>query len=136
MSSIGMNRVTGQWLRDGAHIQQSINDILTTRLGARVLARDYGSDVPSRVDAPMNAINVLALYADIYAALQPRLGMFGQLGEPRFGLRKMSIVDATVTGSIKLQLTGVVYPNGHKGDRTPSPASRLTSFVVTLAEKP
>lgn len=131
MTSLGLNRRTGGTITDDDHIRQSIEDILTTRVASRVLARDYGSDVPNRVDAPMNDRNVLGLFADIYNALRPRAGMFGILGEPRFRLAQIQVVSATATGQIQLALVGVKYPNAHKGDMTP--ASGTASYLVALS---
>lgn len=132
--SYGMDRATGRWLTGNAHIRQSIADILTTRVKSRVLARDYGSDVPSRVDAPMNEVNKLALFADIHAALQPRRGLYGTLGEPRFAIKQIRIADATVQGRIALVLLGVEYPNGHKGDFTPANGGGLATYTFGLTQ--
>ena len=48
----GMNRNTGAALSDTAHIRQSVQDILSTPTGTRVMLPDYGSDLLSLVDAP------------------------------------------------------------------------------------
>ncbi len=130
MTSINVDRRTGAIVRDRADIRQSVEDILTTRIGSRLLARDYGSDVPSRVDAPMNDRNRLALFADIHDALQPRQGMYGILGEPRFALRRIVVTDASVAGRIVLLLLGVEYPNGHKGDMTPANGAALVELAI------
>jgi len=41
----GMNRFTGQSISESQHISQSIQDILTTPLGSRVMRRNYGSAI-------------------------------------------------------------------------------------------
>ena len=51
---IGMSRETGTALDGNAHLAQSIGDILSTPLGARVMRRDYGSDLPDLIDRPLN----------------------------------------------------------------------------------
>ncbi|NBO96416.1 MAG: phage baseplate protein, partial [Betaproteobacteria bacterium] len=40
---LGINAQTGQPLAGIDHLRQSIRDILTTRIGTRVMRRDYGS---------------------------------------------------------------------------------------------
>lgn len=47
-----MNRETGGAISTVEHIGQSISDILTTRLGTRVMRREYGSLLPDLVDHP------------------------------------------------------------------------------------
>ena len=49
-----MNRETGSAISTLEHIGQSISDILTTRLGTRVMRREYGSLLPELVDQPFN----------------------------------------------------------------------------------
>lgn len=50
----GVNATTGKDLSHFAHIEQSVRDILSTRVGTRVMRRDYGSDLPVLLDAPLN----------------------------------------------------------------------------------
>ena len=50
---IGLNATNGQALSGLDHLRQSIRDILTTRIGTRVMRRDYGSRLPDLVDSPV-----------------------------------------------------------------------------------
>ena len=50
----GMDGTTGAKLAGIDHLRQSIRDILTTRIGTRVMRRDYGSDLPGLIDRPMS----------------------------------------------------------------------------------
>ncbi|WP_375666036.1 MULTISPECIES: GPW/gp25 family protein, partial [unclassified Bartonella] len=50
----GMDRTTGKPLTGIDHLRQSILDILSTRIGSRVMRRDYGSRVAELIDAPVN----------------------------------------------------------------------------------
>lgn len=71
-----MNASTGRALDGMDHIRQSIRDILTTRIGSRVMRRDYGSLVPELIDHPSNAANVLRLQAASIMAIlrwEPRV---------------------------------------------------------------
>lgn len=72
----GMNRESGAGISDLAHIRQSIRDILTTRIGTRVMRRDYGSLVPELIDQPFNGATQLKLMAATIMAIirwEPRV---------------------------------------------------------------
>ncbi|MFK0384988.1 GPW/gp25 family protein [Agrobacterium sp. NPDC090273] len=107
-SSTGVNAVTGAPLTDWGHTQQSIRKILTTPIGSRVMRRDFGSDLPDLVDAKMTRRNVLALYSAAATAIQK--------WEPRFRMRFGKVTSAGPTGAISLEIHGVYYPLGHRGD--------------------
>lgn len=71
-----MNATTGRSIDGMEHIRQSIKDILTTRLGTRLMRRDYGSLVPELIDHPGNAATVLRLQAASVMAIlrwEPRI---------------------------------------------------------------
>jgi len=71
-----MNRVTGANIANTAHLAQSIADILTTPIGSRVMRREYGSQLPDLIDAPLNDATRLLAYASIAMALlrwEPRV---------------------------------------------------------------
>jgi hypothetical protein len=65
----GINALTGKPLTGIEHLRQSIRDILTTRIGTRVMRRDYGSDVPRLVDAAMTPRLAMNLYMAVAVAL-------------------------------------------------------------------
>lgn len=50
-------------------IKQSIQDILTTPIGSRIMRRNYGSLIYQLIDAPTNDITLLQLYAATVTAL-------------------------------------------------------------------
>lgn len=103
----GMARQTGKPLADEAHIAQSIDDILATPVGSRVMRREYGSRLFELIDAPMNALTRLLIVAATAGALRR--------WEPRIILDKVEVGGATATGSLALTITG------HRVD-IPSPA--------------
>lgn len=73
---IGMNAATGRAVGGTEHLAQSIGDILSTRIGTRVERRDYGSNVPDYIDAPMTNVQRTRMYGAAAAALlrwEPRL---------------------------------------------------------------
>lgn len=108
MSSTGINRDTGEALEDWEHVQQSLQDIFSTPRRSRVMRRNYGSEAPDLIDAPM-ARSTLADYA--YA-----LGDATEQWEPRFSLERMWINRATPQGVFEPAVDGTFYPLGHLGD--------------------
>ncbi|MCB1397257.1 MAG: GPW/gp25 family protein [Rhodobacteraceae bacterium] len=95
----GMGRDTGRRLGDRAHLAQSIIDILSTPKGARVMRRDYGSDLPALIDAPINGETVV----DLVMATAEAIATW----EPRYVLRRVEIDEAR-PGHASLRLTGEV----------------------------
>lgn len=59
----GISRTTGRMLTRREHIRQSIDDILTTPIGSRLMRRNYGSFLPQLVDHPATGANRLRLIA-------------------------------------------------------------------------
>ena len=100
---IGINAHTGQALSGLEHVKQSIRDILTTRIGTRVMRRDYGSRLPELVDRPMTP----ALAAEMFAATAEALDAW----EPRVRLERVRVLSAQA-GRIALMLEGVYLPDG------------------------
>lgn len=67
---------TGRRLDGIAHIQQSVHNILYTRIGSRVMREAYGSLLPDILDQPLNPVTQMQLMAAIVHALnqwEPRL---------------------------------------------------------------
>ena len=50
-----MNNITGESIDGLAHLKQSVNDILTTPIGSRVMRRDYGCGLVELLDSPIDA---------------------------------------------------------------------------------
>lgn len=71
-----MDAASGRSLGEMDHIRQSVKDILTTRIGSRVMRRDYGSVIPALIDQPGNTANLLRLRAATVMAIlrwEPRI---------------------------------------------------------------
>jgi phage baseplate assembly protein W len=96
---LGLSATTARVLPEEQHLAQSINDILATPLGTRVMRRDYGSDLPRLLDAPQNGETLV----DLFAATAEALDQW----EPRFVLRRVEVAGA-VAGKLSLTLTGEV----------------------------
>lgn len=99
----GINASTGKALDGNDHLRQSIKDILTTRIGTRVLRRDYGSRLPDLVDNPMNELLKVELFAATAEALET--------WEPRFRLDRVYLQSASSEGKIVLALEGRILLN-------------------------
>lgn len=59
-----------------AHLKQSINTILSTPIGSRVMRREFGSHLHQLLGMPLNAAGILRLQAATASALmrwEPRL---------------------------------------------------------------
>lgn len=95
-----MNRYTGGSIDTQAHIAQSITDILTTRLGTRVMRREYGSLLPELVDHPFNDITRLRVCAATVMALMR--------WEARISLSRVQFTGANLQGQVVLDLEGSV----------------------------
>lgn len=106
--STGFDRRSGRLRTDWAHVQQSIEVILTTPIGSRVMRRDFGSELYDLVDRKMTPRLVLALYAATAVAIRR--------WEPRFRLTRAGVTEAGAAGRIGLVLYGTYYPRGHRGD--------------------
>lgn len=94
---IGVDRRSGQLVSGLAHLRQSIEDILTTPVGARRMRPEYGSTLRRYVDLPVNDGWKSAVQAEVARAL----GRW----EPRFKLDRVRVT-AVVGGQITLQLVG------------------------------
>ena len=91
----GLNQQNGALLSDEAHLRQSIQDILTTPLGSRVMRRDYGSRLYELMDAPISRQTVIEFMVGTADALLR--------WEPRVRVLRVQI-DVVTPGQIRLQL--------------------------------
>lgn len=95
-----MNRETGAAVDELDHIAQCMTDILTTRIGTRVMRREYGSLLPELVDYPFNDVTRLRVYSGAVMALMR--------WEPRVSLSRVQFVGANLQGKSVLDLEGRV----------------------------
>lgn len=95
-----MNRQTGRPISTIAHISQSIGDIVTTRLGSRVMRREYGCLLVDLIDQPGNPATQLLCYAAIATALIR--------WEPRMRLSRVQLTALTMAGQGELEVEGTL----------------------------
>ncbi|MBB5515766.1 hypothetical protein FHS89_001786 [Rubricella aquisinus] len=100
---------TGAAIEGWPHVAQSLQTILGTRINTRVFRREFGSDVPALVDAPMNDENLLALYVAVAEAIDR--------WEPRFDVTNVGI-SGSASGAITMTLQGSYRPDAHLTDTT------------------
>ena len=114
----GMNRETGKAIEDRDHLVQSIEMILNTPIGTRVMRPDFGSELPSLVAAPMSPATDLRIYAATIDALNR--------SEPRLSAERVDIVERKATGELILRLTGEYY-----GEQVELNGIRISGFTST-----
>lgn len=102
---IGMDAQTGQSLGGVAHVRQSIRDILTTRVGTRVMRREYGSRLYELVDAPIGPETIAAVRMATVEAIAR--------WEPRVSVDLVQ-VEAAETGRLSLYLEGTILGTGEQ----------------------
>jgi phage baseplate assembly protein W len=102
-----MDAVTGQPLEGIAHLRQSIQDILRTPIGTRVMRCDYGSRLFELLDRPMNN----ALLVEIYAATAEALSRW----EPRLQVSRVRVTKVEA-GRVELSLERALPARGSAGD--------------------
>ena len=93
-----MNRETGTAISTVEHLGQSISDILTTRLGTRVMRREYGSLLPELVDQPFNDATRLRVYAASVMAIMR--------WEPRVSVTRVQLHGTTLQGQVVIDIEG------------------------------
>ncbi|MFV0576048.1 MAG: GPW/gp25 family protein [Vibrio sp.] len=99
----GTDKNTGRLIPDLEHLKQSITDILTTRIGSRVMRREYGSILPYLIDAPFNEATRL----DMIVATGDALARW----EPRYLVQSV-LPTQTEEGVVEISLTGIYLPDG------------------------
>lgn len=108
--------IVGEIVDGWAHVEQSIIKILTTPLNTRVMRRDFGSEIPDLIDAPMTDRVVMAMFYAVAQALEPRRVDGRLYGEPRFQIDQVEVVLAKASGELELLVRGIYFPRGHLGD--------------------
>lgn len=85
------------------HIAQSVEDILTTRIGTRLARREYGSLLPDLIDQPVNPSTRIRLIAATAMALMN--------WEPRISIARVQFYLSDLSGRAELDIDGVLVNN-------------------------
>lgn len=108
-----MSRETGQSLEVIPHIKQSIQDILFTPIGSRVMRREYGSMIFKLLDQPFNdavRLQVMAASATAILTWEDRIKLinahFSKAENSRFQLDlEIQIVGSSDINKLSIPLT-------------------------------
>lgn len=102
----GMHRDTGKPMELKSHIVQSIQDILMTPLGSRIMRRDYGSLLPRLVDKPSNDEMIMQLMAATVIAIAK--------WETRINLAAVDITPISMDGRLDIIIDSIVIATGER----------------------
>ena len=94
-----VSRYTGEEISEHQHIFQSIEMILTTRIGTRVMRRDFGSRLMDLIDANLDANGITAIYAatnEAIAIWEPRVEVLRTRMDPEGFKRGVVILIITL----------------------------------------
>ena len=116
--SVGLNAATGKTLEGWPHVVQSLNEIFHTRFGDRVVREWFGSFVPALLGRQLNDQEV----PPILIAFASAVDQF----EPRFRIKKITIVKASRDGTLGVRLQGDYMPNALIGDFTVARPEEIT----------
>jgi phage baseplate assembly protein W len=101
-----MNRQTGGAITTLEHIRQSIADILTTRIGSRVMRREYGSQLVDLIDQPGNPATRLLAYAAIAMAVMR--------WETRIRISRVQLTNASLAGQFELTVEATLIDSNEQ----------------------
>nr|USU31116.1 GPW/gp25 family protein [Methylobacterium sp. OTU13CASTA1] len=125
MSSFGLDRFTGKPISGWAHVLQSVDVIFETEIGDRVMLRHFGGGMRRLLGRRLTQ-RVLALAASVFA-------LSIAIWEPRLRVVRVGIAPSAEEirqGTVSFVMEVVYRPNGHRGDFTEEPASRLVGVGV------
>lgn len=119
----GMNRDTGKLILDRDHLRQSIEMILNTPIGTRVMRPTFGSELPKLIAAPMTPATDLRIFAAAIDALNK--------WEPRLLSERIEIISRSPRGILELRITGEFY-----SETIEIEGIRVSGFVTETALTP
>lgn len=121
----GFDRVTMLPIDNLAHTLQSVEVILSTGIGSRVMRRQFGGGVAELLGR--------AVKPSLMAIVQQVIGTAIDLWEPRLHVRRVSFsgsADSVRRGTAGIVIEADYRPRGHLGDFT---IERNLSFSVRFA---
>lgn len=100
-----MDIATGRRLSGIAHLRQSVETILTTPIGSRVMRRDFGSRLPELVDKNITQSLKMRMFAATVEALRK--------WEPRLEVQRVFVEPSSdAQHTVSLAIEGIYLPNG------------------------
>ena len=125
----GIDRDTGRLLSGWSDVEQSLCVIFTTKLGSRVMRRNFGSAIPFILGQNLTPSTMLKFYTAIAIGVE--------LWEPRFRVRRVSLpadLNSALqlrSGQIGLRIDGDYRPNALVGDVSVVIAKSFTFLPLT-----
>lgn len=98
-----MSRETGKSLIEIDHIKQSLEDLISTPIGSRLMRRNYGTNIAKLLDQPVSEALYLKCCSTIYTAIL--------LWEPRVELSRIYVSEIN-HGKTVLNLEGTLVQSG------------------------
>jgi hypothetical protein len=121
--SVGLNAHTGGRIEGWDHVLQSVNDILTTSFGVRVMREFYGSFFPDL----LGRVNVNRQEAPlVLSAIATGIMQW----EPRINIQSIRVEDAARDGSLSIIVEAEYRPRATYGDLTAVGGIRRLSIAV------
>lgn len=99
----GISPTTGAHVSGLDYLKIRIADILSTRIGTRLMRYEYGSELPALIDTAINRTQLI----EVYAATADALDRW----EDEFRLQNV-VVDSVNPGQLTVTLTGIYLPSG------------------------
>ena len=109
-----VNRHTGAPISEREQILQSIDVILTTPIGSRVMRRDFGSRLPDLIDSGIHPAGVTAVYAAVNESIarwEPRAQIIRtrlDISEVEDGILKL-VLDLRILGGQEIQPHEIIF---------------------------
>lgn len=119
--SVGIDRMTGGTAVGWAHVEQSLNDLFTTRFGERIMREHFGSFLPALLGRNINKNEIAPVFAAITSAIEQ--------WEPRFHVTEIVPTKVTGTGELHIYIVGEYRPRAMYGDNSAEGAKRVGVFV-------
>lgn len=121
---VGIDRRTGQVIGNLASAYQGVEVALTTRIGERLMRREFGAGIAELLGRLMTP--------PLFVAFQTLIATAVDLWEPRFAVRRVLVtgtVDEVRTGRAGFTIEADYRPRGHLGDLT---VERVVSFSLLV----
>lgn len=123
----GIDRRTGKVIDNLASAYQGVEVIVSTRIGSRIMRREFGGGVAELLGRLVTPA--------LFAAWKQLIATAIDIWEPRFRVRRV-LLDGTVDelrlGKIGLTLEVDYRPRGHLGDFT---VERVLSFGIFFGQR-
>ena len=108
---VDINRRTGEVISNEASVLQSVEIILTTRIGELVMLRQFGAGVAELLGR--------AVTPELFAAYRTLLMVAIDLWEPRLRVRGVFVAanaEEIALGHAEIKIRADYMPEGHKGN--------------------